>query len=254
MTAFSNEELSEDGFLGGRIRVLQPRRGYRAATDPVFLAASVPLQSGESVLELGCGAGVAALCLKHRQPNIDVTGIELQPEYADLARRNARRNDLPLTVIDADLTNLPAELGQMAFDHVIANPPYLISGAGSPANDVTREIAFREATPLIQWIDVALKRLKPRGLFTLIHLTERLPDILAALGGRAGSIEIKPLASRQGRTAGRIILRARKSGKAALRLHAPLVLHEGARHDGDRESYTPEVKAILREGSALHFG
>ena len=60
---FRPEELTDDGFLGQRLHILQPRQGYRAATDPVLLAAAVPAQSGQSVLELGCGAGVASLCL-----------------------------------------------------------------------------------------------------------------------------------------------------------------------------------------------
>ena len=56
---FSEADLSCDGFLGGRLKIFQPKSGYRAATDPVFLAAAVPAQAGQSVLELGCGAGVA---------------------------------------------------------------------------------------------------------------------------------------------------------------------------------------------------
>ena len=55
--------LTEDGFLGGRLRILQPDKGYRAGIDSVFLAASVPCGPGETALEAGIGTGVAALCL-----------------------------------------------------------------------------------------------------------------------------------------------------------------------------------------------
>ena len=121
---FDAVDLTDDGFLGGRLRVLQPRLGYRAATDPVLLAAAVPVRAGQSVLELGCGAGVAALCLLVRVPGVRVAGLERQAGYADLARRNAARNALSLTVEDGDLAAMPPALRAAAFDHVIVNPPY----------------------------------------------------------------------------------------------------------------------------------
>ena len=77
---FAEAELTRDAFLDGRLHLWQPRRGYRAATDPVLLAAFTPAKSGERVLELGCGAGAAALCLAVRVPGLDLHGLELQPE------------------------------------------------------------------------------------------------------------------------------------------------------------------------------
>jgi tRNA1Val (adenine37-N6)-methyltransferase len=77
--AFAETELTRDGFLGGRLALLQPRDGYRAGTDPVLLAAFVPAREGESVLDLGCGAGTAALCLAARVPVLELHGLELQP-------------------------------------------------------------------------------------------------------------------------------------------------------------------------------
>jgi SAM-dependent methyltransferase len=97
-----------DGFLGGRLLIHQPVAGYRAGTDAVLLAAAVPARAGDRVLELGCGVGTAALCLMARVPGLSVTGVERQPDYADLARRNASENGLPLQVVTADLARLPA--------------------------------------------------------------------------------------------------------------------------------------------------
>ena len=88
---FAAEALSQDGFLGGRLAIWQPRVGYRAAMDPVLLAAAVAARAGESVLELGCGVGVASLCLGSRVPGLALTGLELQPAYARLARRKTGR-------------------------------------------------------------------------------------------------------------------------------------------------------------------
>ena len=154
---------TEDAFLGGRLVLHQPARGYRAGTDPVLLAAAVPATPGQSVLELGCGVGTAALCLMARVPGLDVTGVELQPDYADLARRNAARNALPLGVVTADLARLPDDLRQRAFDHVIANPPYFDPARSLPARDDGKATAFAGDTPLAVWIDTALRRLAPGG-------------------------------------------------------------------------------------------
>jgi tRNA1(Val) A37 N6-methylase TrmN6 len=247
---FADSDLTDDGFLGGSLRILQPRDGYRAATDPVLLAAACPARPGESVLELGCGAGVASLCLGRRVQGLALDGLERQPAYADLARRNAARNGIALTVTEGDLAAMPAPL-RRPFDHVIANPPYFATGSGSPAEDAGREAAQREATPLAVWIDAATRRLAPGGWLTLIHEASRLADLMAALDSRMGSLSLLPLAPRMGRPASRILLRARKGGRAPLRLLAPFVLHDGPAHDGDRDSFTAAAVAILRQGGAL---
>ena len=85
----------------------------------------------------------------------------------------------------------------------------------------------------------------------MIFATPCLPEALAALAPKMGSALVLPLAPREGREAPRVILRARKGGRAAFRLLAPFVIHDGAAHDGDRESYTPAANAILREGADL---
>ena len=100
---WDDEGLTRDAFLGGALSVWQPRRGYRAGIDPVLLAAAVPAVAGQSVLELGCGAGVASLCLGRRVPGLVLHGVEIQQDYANLARRNGAENDIGLTVTTADL-------------------------------------------------------------------------------------------------------------------------------------------------------
>lgn len=246
-------EVTENAFLGGRLRVRQPLKGYRAGVDPVILAASVPVRPGQSVLELGCGVGVASFCLGSRVPGVGLTGVELQPEYAALARENAVLNGIGLEVVEADLVALPANVKQRHFDHVIANPPYFDRAASSRAGDVGRETAMGEATPLEKWVEVAAKRLAPKGHASFIHRAERLPELLAAASRHLGSIEVLPLQPRVGREAQLVLLRARKGGRAAFRLHAPVLMHEGARHERDGESYTPQLREVLRDGAALPF-
>ncbi|WP_170762200.1 tRNA1(Val) (adenine(37)-N6)-methyltransferase [Ruegeria lacuscaerulensis] len=251
MNPFIDKDLTCNDFLGGRVRLWQPRHGYRAGVDPVLLAAAVPATRGHTVLELGCGAGAAILCLMARVPGLHAVGVELQAPYADLARRNAAENQASLEVVEADLTALPANLKQRQFDHVIANPPYYRAGAHSSATDAGRSIALGEHTPLSAWFDTAAKRLAPRGYLHMIQNADRLSDMLVACEGRLGSVEILPLVARSGRSAELVVLRARKGGRAAFQLHSPLVLHVGDRHEKDGESYTPQVSSVLREGAAL---
>lgn len=244
-------DLTHDRFLGGRLVLSQPRRGYRAGVDPVFLAASVAARAGESVLDLGCGVGAAALCLGARVPGLDLAGVERQADYADLARRNAAENGIPMEVFTADLSDLPPQLKARRFDHVIMNPPYHLKARATPSADAGRETALFEETPLAIWIDVATRRLKPRGYLTVIQKAERLGEILCAMDDRLGSTLVKPLAPREGHAAALVLVRARMGGRGPFQLASPLVLHDGARHLHDAESYRPEVAAILREAAAL---
>ena len=253
MSGFAPDELTCDAFLGGRLHFYQPRAGYRAGIDPVLLAATVPAVSGQSVLDLGCGAGAAGLCLAARVPGLKLTGLELQPDYADLACRNAAENDVALEVICADLTALPEAVRGSGYDHVIANPPYYREGAHSPAQDKGRRAALGEETPLRDWIEVAARRLAPKGYLHVIQRADRLPDLLAACSGKLGSLEVLPLAARKARAPDLIILRARKSGRAAFILHAPAILHKGIAHSQDGESYAPDIANVLRRGAALNW-
>ncbi len=90
-----------------------------------------------------------------------------------------------------------------------------------------------------------------RGYFHVIQRVARLPELLAACAqARLDSVELLPLSARAGREPELAILRARKGGRAAFRLHWPLVLHQGA-HCTGREDYRPDIAAVLRDGAAL---
>ncbi|MES2665293.1 MAG: methyltransferase [Pseudomonadota bacterium] len=246
---FAPDQLSDDKFLCGRLALLQPVKGYRAATDPVLLAAACAAKPGDRVLDLGCGAGAAALCLAARVPGVQLWGLEVQPDYADLARRNAARNDVPMQVVTGDAGNIPAEL-RIEFDHVITNPPYYPPG-GTPSPVPGRARAMQVDMPLTDWVQAAGRRLAPGGWLTLICGADGLPQVLAAMGDKLGSVAVLPLVARQNRPALRVIVQARKTGRAAFRLLAPFVLHDGPAHAGDREAYTQEASAVLRGGSDI---
>jgi len=248
-----DEALSRDDFLGGQLRLWQPKKGYRAGVDPVLLAASVPARAGDTVLDLGCGAGVAALCVARRVPGVKATGLEVQSAYAALARRNASENDLLLEVVEGDVAAMPDSVKHQQFSHVLANPPFFDRAASTKVSDLGREAGRGEATPLSHWIEAAAKRCAPKGTVTMIQRAERLPEMLSHAARHLGSLEVLPLIPRKGRAARLVLMRGRKSGRAAFRLHDGWILHEGDSHLGDRENYNAATTCILRLGHPLPF-
>ena len=117
------DDVTIDDFMSGAIKVTQPKSGYRAGIDPILLAASIPAKSGQTVLELGCGVGTASLALAHRVTGLNVTGVEVQERYAQLARHNADLNNLPLSVVRADLAALPSEIRDQQFRPCLCQSP-----------------------------------------------------------------------------------------------------------------------------------
>lgn len=247
MTAAS-PPYTEDRLLGGRIALRQPATGYRVAIDPVFLAAAVPADATDHVLDMGCGVGAATLCLAARVPGCRVTGIEFQRDLVRLAGDNIELNGQSprLSVMQGDLLRLPPRLSPGAFDHVMANPPYLEAGAASAPPDPSKAAANLEgAADLAAWVRVALAMVRPKGTITFAHRADRIEDLLAQLAGRAGGIVIYPLWAGTGKPARRIVVRARKHIASPTVLLAGMVLHDPA------GSFTPAAEAILRDAAPL---
>ena len=235
---------TEDRLLGGRVRLLQPTEGYRAAIDPVLLAAAVRAGDGERVLDLGCGVGAAAFCLLARLPGVRLTGLELQPALAALARANAALNGVGMEVVEGSLLAPPA---LEPFDWVMTNPPYLEAGRASVPPQASKGLANVEGdASLADWLKAAVRLLKPKGHLAVIHRADRLADLLAALRGRGvGEVRVLPLWPKPGRSAGRVIVTARKGVRTPLDLLPGLVLH---RDDG---AFTEAAEAVLRGGGVL---
>jgi tRNA1(Val) A37 N6-methylase TrmN6 len=240
--------FTEDRLLGGRVRLLQPASGYRVAIDPVFLAASVPAEPHQSILDVGCGAGAAMLCLAARVPHARIVGLEMRRELVRLAGDNAVLNSLEsrISAMIGDLLRAPPRLSPGAFDHVMANPPYLEPGRATTAALSDKAAATIEGdADLAAWVRFALLMVRPKGSVTFIHRADRIDTLLAEIAGRAGEVVIYPLWPGQGKSAIRVLLRARKQIAAPARLAPGLVLHEP---DG---RLTAAAEAVLREGKGL---
>jgi tRNA1(Val) A37 N6-methylase TrmN6 len=235
--------FTDDRLLDGRVALRQSADGYRAAIDPVLLAAAIPA-STRNALELGCGAGAASLCALARLPDLRVRGLERDASTADLARFNAAANRMAGRF--AVETGCVRAFAGTGFDLAFANPPYLQARRAQASTRAARASANVEGEAgLADWIAAALRAVAPRGHVLFIQRADRLDDLLAGLRSQAGEIVLFALWPKAGACAKRILVRARKGVATPLRLAAGLVLHEA---DG---SYTAAADAILRGRSAL---
>uniref|UniRef100_UPI0026079288 methyltransferase n=1 Tax=uncultured Lentibacter sp. TaxID=1659309 RepID=UPI0026079288 len=129
--------------------------------------------------------------------------------------------------------------------------------AASEAEARASEAAARAASDASRREDselaAAARRLEPKGYLTLICRAERLPELLAGLPAYLGSVELWPVLPRRGQPSQLVLLRARHSGRAAFRLHAGLLMHDGESHTADVESYTAQISGVLRDAAALPF-
>ena len=244
------KKFTKDAFLGGRIQVLQPKIGFRSSMEAVFLAASVPAMKNQTILELGCGAGVVLMCLNHRVPNLSLYGVEIQKKYADLAQINLDQNSNVRTY-HSDIQDLPLEIKNENFDHIITNPPFYKKTAGTRSAILDKDLSLREQLNLNEWVKISAKRLRPGGMFTIIVGTERLPDIINEATNYFGNIRVKPISSRINENSNRVIIQMTKGTNGVFSLQPPLIVHQDKAIQKNSKCFTDDVRDILENSFAL---
>jgi tRNA1(Val) A37 N6-methylase TrmN6 len=244
--------LTQDDFLGGRLNLIQPKKGYRITSDSVYLAASISLKAGESILDMGAGNGGILSCLATRlgqdAKGCIMHGIEIQPELMTMDIKNAQINghDEFTSYFEGDIFKEIEACAPNSYHHVVSNPPYFEKGKITASPHKTKALAFGEdMVDLKKWVERCLRMVRPKGTLTLIHRAERMDDIICALNGKAGSIVIFPFYPKQDKDASRIIIRAQKDAKGLLSLKSGLIVHKS---NGD---YTPAIENILRHAKYL---
>ena len=240
---------TDDTLLNGAVIFRQPVEGYRAAIDPVFLAAAVPDKVKGRILDLGCGAGAAMLCLARRREDLTVVGLERDPDMAALAAANSEANEFGtrVMVVTGDLLDPPSNLTVGGFDAVIANPPYLDADDVTASPDPGKAAATVEGeASLTDWVRAAARFVKPQGTVIFIHRADRLGELHQALNqvGCGGAVTI-PLWPKAGAQPKRAVVLARRGDKGVATAGKGLVLHD---LDG---RFSRQAEAILRAGAAL---
>ena len=237
-----------DALLGGRVRLRQPAKGYRAGMDAALLAAAAGAEPGERVIEAGCGAGAVLMQMAARAPGVRLTGIERDPVMAGLARDNAALNGADATILEGDVAAGFRSLGLEPFDRAVSNPPFFDDPRSLRAPAPGKRGAWMADDGLQAWTGFLLKAVKEGGRMVMIHRADRLADILALLGDKAGSFAVRPVHPHADEPAKRVLVHAIKTGRAPLRLLPPLILH-----DRDGGKHSAEADAILRGEMALDW-
>lgn len=243
----------ETTLLRGRVKLLQPKSGFHASLDTVFLAAAAAAKDRWQVLDMGCGVGSAGLCVTLRNKNIHLTGLDIQRDLVDLALQNAVLNEVAgrCRFFQGSLLT-EKTIENNYFNSVLMNPPYQEGGTHTPSPSTIKAFAHGEdasGATLENWTKYAHSKLKNGGYLTVIHRADRLDDVLMALGKKRwfGSFVVYPLYPHAGEDARRVIVQARKERYAALKLKSGMIIHHA------NGQYTPEAEAVLSDGAAINM-
>ncbi len=240
--------LTVDDFLGGQVRLIQLKEGYRAGMDAVLLAASIPAEAGDRALDLGAGTGGVAICLARRCEGVTVDGLEIQDDLVTLAEKSIVLNDLAgrVNIYQGSVVDDVPEIPENYYHHVFANPPYLEGSQAIAPPAQSKGIAYVGGEAALEdWVKFALSKVKNKGTLTFIFRADRMHELCHYLYGRAGELVIFPLWPRAGQPAKRVIIRARKGLAGGATIAPGLVLH------GREERYTKEAEKVLRGGKAI---
>jgi tRNA1(Val) A37 N6-methylase TrmN6 len=238
-------DVTEDAFLGGKLRLRQPKSGHRAGHDAMLLAAATPARSGDRVVDLGAGVGAAGLAVARRVAGINLALVEIDEGLAELARANASRNAIAADVLLLDVTSGAERFASSGLlpdsaDVVLMNPPFNDASRHRASPDRSREIAHvATADTLDEWIRASRRILKSGGNLSLIWRADGIAEVLAGLSRGFGSLVILPVHGDAASPAIRVLIRAVKGGRAPTRLLAGLALNDEA------GSPSPNVRAIL---------
>jgi tRNA1(Val) A37 N6-methylase TrmN6 len=234
-------EITHDTLLRGRVKLLQPRDGYRSSLDPVLLAGFVAPPFG-AFLDIGCGTGALSFLLLAHDQAASGVAVEIQPRLAGLAERGRVANGFQgrLQVVPGDVREVGA-VEEQAFDLVATNPPFRPMGTGVLPPVSEKALAHHEVTlTLAGWLDVAVRALRPGGRLATIFPHDRADELRAGLAARGMSIvRWRLVLPREGGLPGRVLVEAYK-GKVEPVEEAPLVVHVG-------DGYSPEVRRMLGE-------
>ncbi len=241
-------DATDDDFIGGRLKLLQPVKGFRAGVDSVMAAAAVPAHAGDTVLDVGAGVGVISLTLAKRVNGLRITALEKSHDHYELLQQNIDRNQMTghVTPLQADIFDQLKWPEPNSFHHVVTNPPYYQDGSVQIAP--SQEKAGAHAGPrgfLRDWLYQSVRMVRPGGILTMVYPSTALANVVACLEPRLGDIVIFPLWPHAGQRAKRFILQGKKGARGPTSLEPGLVLH------GAGTGFTEQAEAILRHGNSL---
>ncbi len=243
-----HEDETVESLFGGRLKILQKKRGYRYTIDSILLAHFVEHKAEERLLELGAGSGVISLVLAYRCPTIHVTGIEIQEDLAGMAGRSVLLNSMQgrVKVLHGDARKAEDFLEARSYDAAVFNPPYRKMGSGKMNPQAEKALARHVITGSVRdFLRAAAHALKPGGRVCLIYPCLRMVEAVHQM--RSKKLEPKRLCmvhSRPGSRGDFILVEGLKGGGEELSVLPPLFIYE------KNGGYSEELEAMFRNLSA----
>ncbi len=247
-----NDNKSEKDYLklGERVddlnrnqyKIIQNTKKFCFGMDAVLLSGFARVLPGERVLDLGTGTGIIPILLEAKTEGKHFTGLEIQEESADMARRSVALNGLEdkIDIVTGDIKEASAFFGLASFDVVTSNPPYMNSGHGLVNPGDAKAIARHEVLcSLEDVIREAARLLKPNGRFYLVHRPFRLVEIINKLTTyKLEPKRIKLVHPFVDKEPNMVLIECIKGGKSMLKIEPPLIVYK------EPKVYTDEIYDI----------
>lgn len=231
-----------DDLQRNHYRIIQNPGRFCFGMDAVLLSGFARVKKGEQALDLGTGTGIIPILLQAKTQGEHFTGLEIQPDMAEMAARSVAYNGLEdqIAIVCGDLKNASALFGLSVFDVVTCNPPYMNQNHGLQNPEAPKAIARHEI--LCTFEDVARQAaalLRPGGRFYLVHRPHRLTELFAVMG--ACGLEPKrmklvhPFVDQE---ANMVLIEAFRGGRPQMRIEAPIIVYQSP------GVYTEEIRTI----------
>lgn len=219
------DELHRNGY-----QIIQNPEGFCFGMDAVLLSGYASVKENEIVLDLGTGTGIIPILLEAKTKGFHFTGLEIQEDVADMARRSVSLNKLEnkVRIVQGNIKEASQIFGKSVFDVVTSNPPYMNENHGLKNPNLPKAIARHELLCNLEDIvrETALV-LKPGGKFYMVHRPRRLIEIIGMLSKYHLEVKrLRPVYPMLGKEANMVLLEAVRGGKPLLKLEPPLIIYK----------------------------
>ena len=219
------DELHRNGYW-----IIQDPGRFCFGMDAVLLSGFAKVKPGERALDLGTGTGIIPILLEAKTKGEHFTGLEIQPESADMAARSVAYNHLEekITIVTGDIREASARFGAGSFEVITTNPPYMIGGHGLANPESAKAIARHEVLcTLDDIIRESARTLKAGGRFYMVHRPFRLTEIMQVLT----KYKLEPKRMQLvypyiDREPNMVLIEALKGGNSRITVERPLIVYE----------------------------
>lgn len=231
------DDLQRNGY-----QIIQKQNGFCFGMDAVLLSGFTNVKPGERAVDLGTGTGIIPILLEAKYDGIHYTGLEIQEEVADMARRSVALNHLEdkISIVTGDIKEASRLFGAASFDVVTSNPPYMNDAHGLKNPDLPKAIARHEVLCTLDDVTREASRLlMPGGRFYMVHRPHRLIEIITSLKNYGMEPKrmkmVHPFVDRE---ANMVLIEAVRGGKSMIKVEAPIIVYK------EQGVYTDEIYTI----------